>query len=58
MDTLLTVREVAAHLRVDTATIRRWVAEGLLEAVLLPNTGKRRVYRIKKSTLEHVLKGE
>jgi len=36
--------------------VRRWIAEGTLAAVKLPGTGKRNVYRIKKSTINEVLR--
>ena len=35
MDTYLTVPEVAALLRVDPATVRRWINSGRLAAVRL-----------------------
>jgi excisionase family DNA binding protein len=44
---LLTVHEVAQCLRVDDATVRRWMSNGASEAVVLPNLGKRRSYRVK-----------
>jgi excisionase family DNA binding protein len=53
---LLTVREVARILRVDDTTVRRWVKDGALEAVILPHTGERQAYRIRKSTLDNLLK--
>ncbi|MDO3024419.1 MerR family transcriptional regulator [Mycobacteroides abscessus] len=34
--TLMTTSEVAERLRVDSSTIRKWVAKGLLKAVTLP----------------------
>ena len=40
MNDLLTIREVAQALRVDDTTVRRWVKQGLLEAVTLPHKGK------------------
>ena len=52
---LLTVREVARHLRVDDTTVRRWIKSGSLEAITLPHRGKRQAYRIKKSTLDTLL---
>jgi excisionase family DNA binding protein len=52
---LLTVREVAKHLRVDDTTVRRWVKSGVLEAVALPHANKRQAYRIKRETLDKVL---
>lgn len=55
MEELLTVREVAHRLRVDETTVRRWIKNGVLEAITLPHRGKRESYRIKKSTLERVL---
>jgi excisionase family DNA binding protein len=54
-DTLLMIREVAKALRVDTTTVRRWVAQGMMEAVILPHSGKRQAYRIKQSTLDAIL---
>ena len=54
---LLTVREVAHRLRVDDTTVRRWIKNGVLEAVTLPHVSKRQIYRIKKSTLDGLLKG-
>jgi excisionase family DNA binding protein len=55
MNELLTIREVAEALRVDDTTVRRWVKQGLLEAVTLPHKGKRQGYRIKKSTLDKLV---
>ncbi len=54
-ENLLTVSEVARILRVDDATVRRWVKQGVLEAVTLPHVNSRQVYRIKRETLEKVL---
>jgi excisionase family DNA binding protein len=56
MEELLTVREVARRLRVDDTTVRRWIKSGALEAVTLPHRGKRQAYRIKKSTLDALLR--
>jgi excisionase family DNA binding protein len=55
MSDLLTVSEVARILRVDDATVRRWVKQGVLEAVVLPHVHSRQVYRIKRETLSRVL---
>ncbi|GCE05175.1 MULTISPECIES: helix-turn-helix domain-containing protein [Dictyobacter] len=55
MSNLLTVSEVARILRVDDATVRRWVKQGVLEAVVLPHVHSRQVYRIKRETLDRVL---
>jgi excisionase family DNA binding protein len=54
-DELLTIAEVARALRVDDTTVRRWIKQGLLEAVLLPHKGKRQGYRIRRTTLEGLL---
>lgn len=54
---LLTVSEVAKQLRVDDTTIRRWIKEGALEAVILPHVNERQAYRIRRATLEKVLAG-
>ncbi len=53
---LLTVREVARRLRVDDTTVRRWIKSGALQAITLPHRGRRQAYRIKKSTLDALLK--
>ena len=53
---LLTIREVARALRVDDTTVRRWVKQGVLEAIILPHRGKRQAYRIHRSTLDALLK--
>jgi excisionase family DNA binding protein len=55
MEELLTVQEVALRLRVNEATVRRWIKNGALEAVKLPHRGKREIYRVRRSTLESVL---
>lgn len=52
---LLTVREVAARLRVDTTTVRRWIKAGCLEAVILPHAGPYQAYRIRQATLTALL---
>ncbi len=52
---LLTVPEVARLLRVDATSVRRWVKDGILEAVTLPHTGKRAIYRIPRSAIEALL---
>ena len=49
---LLTVREVAKHLRVDDTTVRRWIKSGAMDAVALPHSGKRCGYRVRKHTLD------
>ncbi len=58
MDDLLTVAEVARILRVDNTTVRRWVKLGVLEAVVLPHVNSRQVYRIKRETLDKMMKSE
>lgn len=54
-DDLLTIHEVARRLRVDDTTVRRWINNGVLDAVTLPHLGKRRGYRVKKTTLDSLL---
>ena len=56
IEELLTVREVAKRLRVDDTTVRRWIKSGALEAITLPHRGKRQAYRVKKSTLDQLMK--
>ena len=58
MTELLTVQEVASIFRVDDATVRRWVKQGSLEAILLPHKHERVAYRIKRSVLEKVVEGD
>ena len=57
-ETLLTVREVAKRLRVDEATVRRWIKNGTLEAVTLPHPGTRQQHRIRQGTLDALLVGQ
>jgi excisionase family DNA binding protein len=52
---LLTVHEVANHLRVDDTTVRRWIKAGAMDAIMLPHKGNRQGYRVKKSTLDALL---
>lgn len=54
---LLTVQEVAKRLRVHDTTVRRWIASGYLDAIPLPKgIGKKQSYRIKRSTLNELLR--
>ncbi len=55
---LLTVREIAAYLRVDDTTVRRWIKAGSLEAITLPHRGKRQAYRIRRTALDAIMLGE
>ncbi len=41
MNQLLTVSEVAQILRVDDTTVRRWVKQGALQAIILPHRNAR-----------------
>lgn len=52
---LLTVREVAQQLRVDDTTVRRWIKNGVLDAITLPHRGARQAYRIRRATLNALL---
>ena len=52
---LLTVHEVAQQLRVDDTTVRRWIKNGVLEAISLPNKGLKQAYRVRRSTLDALL---
>jgi excisionase family DNA binding protein len=52
---LLTVREVAQQLRVDDTTVRRWIKNGVLEAISLPHRGARQAYRVRRATLDTLL---
>jgi excisionase family DNA binding protein len=55
MNDLLTVAEVAQILRVDDTTVRRWIKQGVLDAVILPHIHERQGYRIKRETVERLL---
>ncbi len=55
MSDLLTVSEVARILRVDDTTIRRWIKEGALDAIVLPHVNERQAYRIRRDTLNTIL---
>ena len=48
---LLTVSEVARILRVDDTTVRRWIKQGALEAIVLPHLNDRQAYRVKRETI-------
>jgi excisionase family DNA binding protein len=54
-DELLTVHELAERLRVDDTTVRRWIKNGVLDAIALPHRGKRQAYRVRVSTFEKLL---
>lgn len=49
---LMTTLEVAERLRVDSSTVRKWVAKGLLKAVPLPGGGH---YRFRPEDIEALL---
>ena len=55
MRDLLRVSEVARILRVDDTTVRRWIKQGVLEAVPLPKRGTRQAYRVKRETVDNLL---
>lgn len=42
-------------LRVDDTTVRRWIKQGVLEAVVLPYIHERQGYRINRETLEKLV---
>ena len=52
---LFTVKEVAKIFKVDETTVRRWCKEGELPAVLLPGSGGRKNFRIRKSVIDTIL---
>lgn len=54
-DELMTVHEVAAQLRVDDTTVRRWIKSGALQAITLPHSKNRVPHRIKKSVFNQIL---
>lgn len=56
MPDLLTVTEVAHHLRVNPTTVRRWIHGGHLHAIILPHSRRRKEYRIRQDTLDALLR--
>jgi excisionase family DNA binding protein len=52
---LLTVQEVAQILRVDDTTVRRWIKDGVLEAIALPHRGTKQSYRIRRKTIDNLV---
>jgi len=55
MSDLLTVAEVAAILRVDQSTVRRWIREGIMDAITLPHVKWRTGYRVKQETVNAIV---
>ena len=55
MNALLTVAEVAEILRIDDTTVRRWIKQGALEAIVLPHVGERQAYRVQRDTVQAIL---
>jgi len=54
---LMTIAEVSHILRVDDTTARRWVRQGVLEAIKLPRRpgAEKESYRIRRETIEEML---
>ena len=52
---LMTVGAVARLLLVDDTTVRRWIKQGILEAVQLPHMNKRQAYRVRADTVARLL---
>jgi excisionase family DNA binding protein len=50
-DPLLTIKEVSKQLRVHSSTVRKWILNGLVEAISLPHSGTKQSYRIRRSAL-------
>ena len=48
---LMTAIDVASHLHVRVETVRKWIADGDLPALVLPGGG----YRIRRTDLSKVL---
>lgn len=51
----LTIHEVAEILRIDDVTVRRWIDNGNLDAIRLPQNGGRRKFRIPRSSFERLI---
>lgn len=54
-DELLTIQEFADIMRIDDTTARRWIKQGILDAISLPHRNQRTAYRIRRSTLQALL---
>ena len=54
LEKLLTPRQAADLLHVGRPLIRQWLHAGELPAVALPQVGRRRSYRIKRSTIDNL----
>jgi len=54
---LLTLRQVANELLVDDTTVRRWIKNGVLDAITLPAApdAKRQSYRVRRETMHKLL---
>ncbi len=52
---LLTIRDVARHVRVDDTIVRRWIKQGVLEAITFPHCGTRQASRLRRAPLEALL---
>ena len=52
---ILTVHEVAKALRVDDTTVRRWIKQGVLEAISLPHVARRQSYRIRQVSIDAIM---
>jgi excisionase family DNA binding protein len=55
MNNLLTVSEVAKTFQVDDTTVRRWIKQGTLKAIVLPHRNARQAYRIKREVINKIL---
>lgn len=53
---ILTLQEAAKFLRVSELTIRRWIRDGILEAI--QPTGRLGHYRIKREEIERLMAGK
>ncbi|SRR6266516_3561733 len=53
---LLTLQYVAKRLNVSEDTVRRWAKNGAVEALPLPVSGEYQSYRIRRATLQNLLR--
>jgi excisionase family DNA binding protein len=53
---LLTLQYVAKRLKVSEDTIRRWAKSGAVDALPLPMSGEYQSYRIRRTTLQNLLR--
>ena len=55
MNALLTISETASELKVSKPTVRAMIERGELDAVALPTSGTRNIYRVPRHVLDNLI---